>query len=78
MAAAGPHGTLTVKRLCDMPDEVIHTIVAKLDDMRAVLRLSQTSHRFAHASRPELWRKMLQNKWGAEAVAGFEKPRSVP
>jgi hypothetical protein len=41
--------------LCNMPDEVIHTILTKLDDdMRAVLRLSQASHRFASlASRPE-------------------------
>jgi hypothetical protein len=33
--------------VCDMPDEVIHTILAKLDDTRTVLRLAQTSRWFA-------------------------------
>lgn len=58
--------------LCDMPDEVINTIIAMLDDVKPVLRLSQTSHWFAsRASRPELWRKLLQDHWGAAAVEEF-------
>lgn len=55
-----------------MPDDVINTIIAMLDDVKPVLRLSQTSHRFAsRASRPELWRKLLQDHWGAAAVEEF-------
>jgi hypothetical protein len=70
MAAAASH-------LCNMPDEVIHTIVAKLDDMRAVLRLSQTSRWFAsRTSRPELWGKLLQDSWGEATVAELEAAAS--
>jgi hypothetical protein len=81
IAAAASHlCTMPDSRLYNMPDEVIHTIIAKLDDdMRAVLRLSQTSHRLASlASRPELWRKLLQDHWGAAAVAEFGRAASCP
>jgi hypothetical protein len=67
-------------QLCDMPEEVIHTIVTKLgDDMRAVLRLAQTSRWFAsHAAHPERWRKLLQDHWGAAAVERFGQAADCP
>jgi hypothetical protein len=66
--------------LCAMPEEVIHTIVTKLeDDMRAVLRLAQTSHWFAsRASCPERWRELLRDHWGAAAVERFGRQPTVP
>jgi hypothetical protein len=80
MAVAASHlCIMPVSHLCNMPDEVIHTIIARLDDMRAVLRLAQTSHRFAFlASRPELWRERLQDHWAAAAVAECEHATGCP
>jgi hypothetical protein len=59
--------------LSDMPKEVIHTILTQLDDdMRAVLRLAQTSHWFAASTDAPLVRvaRRLTPSAVAEAAAG--------
>jgi hypothetical protein len=67
-------------QLCNLPEEVIHTIVTKLiNDMRAVLRLAQTSRWFAStAAQPERWRKRLQKRWGAAAIKRFGRAAECP
>jgi hypothetical protein len=61
----------------DLPDEVIHSTIAEMADANAVVRLLLTSRWFAsRASRPEVWRKLLQDHWGAAAVVDFRNASS--